>query len=298
MTYTDAVQLFLTYLDHEKQYSAHTCGNYERDLRQFKTFLDLCSPRFADHVEAVTKAEIRDFLARLMVDNASRRTISRKLSTIRSFFKFLYRREYISELPSDGITAPKLNKQLPKFLTIEEIENLLNIPDTATLKGIRDKAIIEMLYSTGMRISELVELTHKQIQWREGYVRVIGKGKKERLVMLGAPALDALNAYVKHPEYKGRGQNAPVFKNRFGDKLGPVSIQRMINKSSKAAGISRKVTPHVLRHSFATHMLDAGADLRSVQKMLGHVSLSTTQIYTHTTPERLKRVYDKTHPRK
>lgn len=298
MTYADAVQLFLTYLDHEKQYSAHTCRNYKRDLRQFESFLDLCSPRFADHVETVTKAEIRDFLARLMADDASRRTISRKLSTIRSFFKFLYRREYILELPSDGITAPKLNKQLPKFLTVEEIENLLNIPDTTKIKGIRDKAIIEMLYSTGMRISELVELTHKQIQWREGYVRVIGKGKKERLVMLGAPALDALNTYVNHPEYQGRGQNDPVFKNRFGDRLGPVSIQRMINKSSKAAGISRKVTPHVLRHSFATHMLDAGADLRSVQKMLGHVSLSTTQIYTHTTPERLKRVYDKAHPRK
>jgi integrase/recombinase XerC len=166
------------------------------------------------------------------------------------------------------------------------------------VKGIRDKAIIEVFYSTGMRVSELVNLTHGQIQWREGYVRVIGKGKKERLVMLGGPALDAVEAYVKHPEYHGRGQSDPVFKNRFGDRLGPVSIQRMINKSSKAAGIARKVTPHVLRHSFATHMLDAGADLRSVQKMLGHVSLSTTQIYTHTTPERLKRVYDKAHPRK
>jgi len=298
MTFTEAHNLFLQYLAQEKQYSPHTISNYKRDLQQFSAFLTLCSPRFKERVADITKAEIRDFLAQFVEKGAARRTINRKLSTIRSFFKFLYRKEIINELPAANIIAPKLSRQLPKFLTITEIEKILDTHDLTTLKGKRDKAIIEVLYSTGTRVSELASLTHSQIHWRESYVRVLGKGNKERLVMLGTPAVQALKSYVDDPDYHGRGDKDPVFKNRFGKRLGVLSVQRMIAHAAKAAGILKTVTPHVLRHSFATHLLDAGADLRSVQKMLGHASLSTTQIYTHTTPERLKRVYDKAHPRK
>ncbi len=298
MTFAKATELFLRYLEHEKQYSAHTCINYKRDLEQFKTFLDAPDAPFLSRVEAITLADIRDFLSQLVIAGAARRSIARKLSAIRSFFKYLYRKGTLDKLPTDGLTAPKLNKLLPKFLTIKEIERLLQAVDTTTLKGKRDRAIMEVLYSTGMRVSEVVGMTHGKIQWREGIVRVIGKGKKERIVMLGAPSVAALRAYINDTEYRGKDAKDAVFKSRFGQPLGAQSVLSIINAASKAAGIDTRVTPHVLRHSFATHMLDAGADLRCVQELLGHVSLSTTQIYTHVTPERLKRAYDKAHPRK
>jgi integrase/recombinase XerC len=232
-----------------------------------------------------------------MVDGRSRRTVARRLSALRSFFAYLYRQGTIDESPAQAITAPKLEKSLPKFLTLDEISRLLDVPDTDTLLGKRNRAILEVLYSTGIRVSELAALTHGQIEWRQGVVRVIGKGNKERIVMLGGPAQAALKAYVRDPGYHGRDSKDHIFRSRFGEPLKAKGIQEMVDRSARAAGLQQRVTPHVLRHSFATHMLDAGADLRSVQEMLGHVSLSTTQIYTHITPERLKKAYDKAHPR-
>ena len=298
MTFTAAKKKFLNYLIHEKQYSGHTYTNYERDLNQFSDFLELINNIFLADLKNIAESEVRDFLAQVLISGAARRSVARKLSSIRSFFKYLYRQGIIERTPTDGLTAPKLNKPLPKFLTIKEVERLLKIPDTSTPKGLRDCAIIEVLYSTGMRISELVNLTHSQIHWNEEVIRVIGKGNKERMVLIGRIAKNALQKYIDNPTYIGKNQDSPVFKNKFGNKLGALSIQRMINSSAKLAGIPSNVTPHVLRHSFATHMLDAGADLRCVQELLGHVSLSTTQIYTHITPERLKKAYEKAHPRK
>ncbi len=298
MTFSVAQKKFLNYLLHEKQYSGHTYTNYERDLNQFSEFLELINNIFLADLKNIAESEVRDFLSQILISGAARRSVARKLSSIRSFFKYLYRQGIINRTPTDGLTAPKLNKPLPKFLTIKEVERLLEIPDTSTPKGKRDCAIIEVLYSTGMRISELVNLTHSQINWNEEVIRVIGKGNKERMVLIGGIAKNALQKYIDNPTYVGKDQDSPVFKNKFGNKLGALSIQRMINSSAKLAGIPSNVTPHVLRHSFATHMLDAGADLRCVQELLGHVSLSTTQIYTHITPERLKKAYEKAHPRK
>jgi len=298
VTLADATELYLRYIAQEKQYSPHTQSNYRRDLGQFRQFLEPAGSGSARPVESITKLEIRDFLSKLMVDHKARRTVARKMSALRSFFKHLFRRGILAELPTTGLSAPKLNRQLPKFVTIEDISRLITTFDLAALNGKRDRAIIEVLYSTGMRVSELAQLTHQQIQWRDGVVRVIGKGRKERLCLLGRPALEALDAYIRDRTYHGRGPKDPVFRNRFGARLGVVSIERMVLKASKAAGLGERVTPHVLRHSFATHLLDAGADLRSVQELLGHASLSTTQIYTHITPERLKRAYEKAHPRK
>ena len=298
MTYSDATALFLRHIEHERQYSPHTTDNYRRDLVQFAAFLAETNPSAMGNVEQIAKTDVRDYLSHLMTADAARRTVARKLSTLRSFFKHLYRQGVLAEAPTTGISAPKLNKQLPKFITVDDVARLLGTFDVTSLNGKRDRAIIETLYSTGMRVSELAQMRHGRVQWREGVVRVIGKGKKERLALLGRPALAALDAYMTDRQYRGRGQDDPVFKNRFGNRLGVVSIERMVLKASKAAGMGERVTPHVLRHSFATHLLDAGADLRSVQELLGHVSLSTTQIYTHITPERLKRAYDKAHPRK
>jgi len=260
MTFIAAQKKFLYYLLHEKQYSGHTYTNYERDLKQFGEYLEVVNKVFTAEVKNIAASEIREFLSQVLISGAARRSVARKLSSIRSFFKYLYRQGIIARSPTDGLTAPKLNKPLPKFLTIKEVEQLLEIPDTTTTNGKRDCAIIEVLYSTGMRVSELVELKHSQIHWREELVRVIGKGKKERMVLLGKPAIKALRCYIDNPEYSGKEPNFPVFKNRFGNKLGALSIQRMINMSAKLAGIPTSVTPHVLRHSFATHMLDAGAD--------------------------------------
>ena len=298
MTFSAAKKKFLNYLLHEKQYSGHTYTNYERDLNQFRDFLELINNIFLADLKNIAESEVRDFLAQVLISGAARRSVARKLSSIRSFFKYLYRQGIIDRTPTDGLTAPKLNKPLPKFLTIKEVERLLEIPDTSTPNGKRDCAIIEVLYSTGMRISELVNLKHSQIHWNEEVIRVMGKGNKERMVLIGGIAKNALQKYIDNPTYIGKNQDSPVFRNKFGNKLGALSIQRMINNSAKLAGIPSNVTPHVLRHSFATHMLDAGADLRCVQELLGHVSLSTTQIYTHITPERLKKAYEKAHPRK
>ena len=298
MTFADATAHYLRYIEFEKNYSRHTRDNYGRDLRQFGGFLARRGERYQRRVSAASPLEIRDFVAMLITDGAARRSATRKLSTLRSYYRYLYRQGIIEELPTAGISAPKLARTLPAFISPTDVERLIATLDAGTFNGTRDRAIIELLYSTGMRISEAVSLTHQQIHWKEEVVRVIGKGRKERLAMLGRPALAALRAYLAHPEYRDSAAGAPVFKNRFGTRLGPVSIQRMIVRAARAAGLAQHVTPHTLRHSFATHLLDAGADLRSVQELLGHASLSTTQIYTHITPERLKRVYDKAHPRK
>jgi integrase/recombinase XerC len=298
MNFDDALNKFLRYLKLEKQYSVHTSVNYKRDIDQFKEFLNEQYDYLLNNVEKVSPAIIREYLSTMIISGISRRSVARKLSALRSFFKYLFRQGDIQKTPTDNINAPKLNKPLPKFLTIKEIDQLVNAIDQKTFIGKRIYALIEVLYSTGMRVSEVVNLKHDQIQWREGIVRVIGKGNKERLVMLGSAALSMLKNYIGDVDYDRKSSVEYIFRNKFGKKLNVKTVQTDINTLAKIAGINRDVTPHILRHSFATHMLDAGADLRSVQELLGHASLSTTQIYTHITPDRLKKAYDKAHPRK
>ena len=298
MKFDSALNKFLRYLKTEKQYSEHTSANYRRDINQFKKFLKKEYEYLLNDVEKISPAVIREYLSTLIIEGLSRRSVARKLSALRSFFKHLFRRGEIQKVPTENINAPKLNKPLPKFLTIKEIDKLVSAIDTENIIGKRIYAIIEVLYSTGMRVSEVVNLKHEQIQWREGIVRVIGKGKKERLVMLGDVALAKLKEYISDSEYDRGSSVEFIFRNKFGKKLNVKTVQTDISRLAKFAGINREVTPHILRHSFATHMLDAGADLRSVQELLGHASLSTTQIYTHITPDRLKKAYNKAHPRK
>ncbi len=298
MNFDDALNKFLRYLKLEKQYSVHTSAGYKRDINQFKIFLEDEYDYLLKDVEKISPATIREYLSTMIVSGISRRSVARKLSALRSFFKYLFRQGDIQKTPTDNINAPKLNKPLPKFLTIKEIDRLVNAIDRETFIGKRIYALIEVLYSTGMRVSEVVSLKHNQIQWREGIVRVIGKGNKERLVMLGSAALSMLKNYIGDAGYDRRSSVEYIFRNKFGKQLNVKTVQTDISTLAKIAGINRDVTPHILRHSFATHMLDAGADLRSVQELLGHASLSTTQIYTHVTPDRLKKAYEKAHPRK
>jgi tyrosine recombinase XerC len=235
-------------------------------------------------------------MAEMRQRNYSKRTVARKLASLRSFFRFLRREGYIKSDPAADISSPKLDKKLPKFLDVGKINTLIEKPDTSNLGGMRDRAILETLYSTGIRVSELVGLDMSDIDQIGGVVKVLGKGSKERIVPIGEKALDAIRKYNDKKDRRSRSRDAAFLNNR-GGRLTDRSVRRMIDKYIKACAIEEKISPHSLRHSFATHLLDRGADLRSVQELLGHMNLSTTQIYTHVTTERLKSVYDKAHPR-
>ncbi|MBR5624064.1 tyrosine recombinase XerC [bacterium] len=288
---------FLEYLKSERRYSPRTILSYGRDLEAFFNFLKECGSLPA--LDQVTREMLRAFLADSVAEkDHDPRTVARQASALRSFFSFHFRRRNISSSPADSLVTPKRGKPLPTVLTLKEVEAILDVPDLTTLEGLRDRAIMELFYSTGLRVSELVNLKHNMLDMDENVARVVGKGNKTRYVMLGDIAKKTLLAYFAHPEYGGSGSGEPCFPGMKGKPLTVRTIQRMINDRAASAGIDKHVTPHVFRHSFATHLLDNGADLRSVQMMLGHASIGTTQIYTHVTIERLKAVYDKTHPRK
>lgn len=286
------VASFLNFLAAEKNASPHTVKNYRIDLREFSLFLKEKDCR------EVTYLDIRSFLAYLKGRTYSRSSISRKLACLRSFFKYLARENLLETNPAAGIQTPKREKRLPQFLNPEEVIRLLEAPAKNTWEEKRDKAILETLYSSGLRVSELVGLNQEDVDVFGGLVRVRGKGKKERIVPLGQMALKALQSYVEHkPSRDHRNAlKAPLYLNRSGGRLSDRSIRRMILKYTRRIALNKEVSPHTLRHSFATHMLDRGADLRSVQELLGHENLSTTQIYTHVTTKRLKEAYDAAHP--
>lgn len=278
---------FLKYLETEKNHSEHTILNYRLDLEVFFLFLG------NDDVKAVDYPILRRFLAELKAKSLKARSIARKLSTLRSFFRYLQREGFVSKNPAALVQTPKLDKVLPHFLTEADAVTLLESPDTDGLSDLRDKAIIETLYSTGMRVSEIVGLNQRDVDLIGNIIKARGKGKKERMVPVGEKACDAIEMYLKTRPSKVDA----VFLNKNGGRLSARSVRNIINKHIKHAAMPQKVHPHMLRHSFATHMLDRGADLRSVQELLGHVNLSTTQIYTHLTTEKLKSVYNKAHPR-
>ena len=278
---------FLSHLEIEKNYSTHTLINYQIDLKEFFIFLGTTT------IEKVDYSILRRFLAQLRGRNLKSRSVARKLSSLRSFFKYLQREKIVSSNPAAILVTPKLDKPLPHFLSEQEALKMVEAPNDDKISQLRNKAIFETLYSTGIRVSELVGLDLEDVDFISNIIRVMGKGKKERLVPIGNNALEAIQHYVD----KRIQKSTILFLNKNGTRLNARSVSNIINKCVLQQAIAQHVTPHMFRHSFATHLLNRGADLRSVQELLGHVNLSATQIYTHLTTEKLKKVYDQSHPR-
>ncbi|MBU4484414.1 tyrosine recombinase XerC [bacterium] len=293
---------YSTHLRDEKLASVHTHKNYMADLKQFVAYLtknhNKISQGDAEALEKIDHMIIRGYMGELF-KRSSPTSVARKLASLRSFFQYFVKKGSITNNPAKQIASPKIPKRIPKFLSIDETKILLDTPDTTTTLGKRDKAIIEVLYASGLRVSELVALDTQHIDLDNGMIRVQGKGKKERIVPVGKKAVESLRVFL-NDRGKLLSQAQPthaVFVNRSGGRLTPRSVERMLNKYIKQCGIQKKVTPHVLRHTFATHLLNSGADLRGIQELLGHASLSTTQKYTHISVDKLMEVYDKSHPK-
>ena len=286
----EPAERFLRYLNAERNASPYTCSNYRLDLVQFFAFLG------HRRIEAVTPLEIRRFVAHLSTAQRSRRTIARKLSCLRSFFRFLCREGTLEHNPAAAVPTPRLERRLPSFLDEGQMTRLLATPPTKKWQGLRDRALLETLYSTGIRVSELVGMHVEDLDEISGTIMVRGKGKKERLCPIGKTALRAIHVYLARRPKTLRAPYA-LFVSQKGTRLTVRQMDRLLAGYVRAAGLPASISPHSLRHSFATHLLDRGADLRSVQELLGHASLSTTQLYTHITPQRLKKVYDQAHPR-
>jgi len=297
-----ALQDFLRYLRVEKNYSGHTLRNYQSDLRQFIDFLGERSERqgSTDRMDPkqVSHLDVRAYLASLYRRNA-KSSVARKLSAIRSFYTYLLRQGEIKQNPADLVSSPKMGKAIPDFLQVDETFQLMHGPDGDSVLGSRDRAILEVLYSCGLRVSELTALNLESVELELGIIRVIGKGNRERIVPVGSKAGEALSDYMqRRGEMLGMVmEHGALFLNNRGGRLSSRSVARLLKKHLQRCNIGRPLSPHGLRHSFATHLLDAGADLRAVQEMLGHVSLSTTQRYTHLSIDKLMSEYDKAHPR-
>ncbi len=327
---------FLNYLKFERHFSPHTAKCYAADLAQFSAFLKgdtasaagrqnfttpngsrtksvngespqagsaiavLAEPTVQQKLRDADTEQIKSFLAFLGTQSYSKSTVARKLATLRSFYKFCLRRGYVKVHPLATIRTPKQDKRLPKFLELEQITKLLSAPDDNTLLGSRDRAMLELLFSTGVRVSELVDLNLADVDFEGQAIRVRGKGKKQRTSPVGTAALAAIQKYMqlrRSDTRSGSFDQSALFVNKHGQRLSTRSVRRKLDKYLSEAGLDPSISPHTLRHSFATHMLNNGADLRSVQELLGHQSISTTQIYTHLSAPRLKAAYDQAHPR-
>jgi integrase/recombinase XerC len=287
---------YVNYLEAERNVSPYTVRNYTTDLLDFFRFL---KTKGIGSLKDVDKPVLRDFLSHLMEQGLVKASIARKLSAIRSFYRYLLREGMVPTSPVATTSSPKLDRRLPSFLTIEEVERLLEAPDLSKPDGLRDRALLELLYASGLRVSELVSLNLEQVNLNTNEIRVLGKGAKERVVLIGIPAAEALSAYLSQgrPELLGKKLSDALFLNRYGERLVERRVQRILEKYANIAGIDKRVHPHLLRHTFATHLLDGGADLRVVQELLGHADLSSTQIYTHVTKSQAKKVYLSAHPR-
>jgi len=299
MRIEDAIRAFGTHMEVERNLSYHTRRSYLSDLGQFGKFL---VENGMDRPGDVDQVVIRTFLASLYRGKTKKVTISRKVASLRAFFTFLLREGVIRYNPAQMVQAPKIDKYLPSFLSIDEVFSLLKVRFEPGVSGLRDRAIIEFLYSAGVRVSELTGLNVADVDFSSGLAKVRGKGRKERVVPVGGPALSALKTYVDSRTVAEGSKTdaygeAPLFLNRTGSRLTPRSVRRIIDKYITLGGVGKKISPHALRHTFATHLMDAGADLRVIQELLGHESLSTTQKYTSVSVRRLMEVYDKSHPR-
>ena len=303
MLLADQIEKFIHSLATEKGYSEHTVRNYRIDLSQF---LDFVREKQALEAEEALLAGIdfrliREYFGRLF-GRYTRTTIARKLSALRSFFAFLEKRGISQGNPAADVSTPKQEKTLPTYLPVDDMFRLLERPDRGKPLGLRDLAMLEVLYSCGIRVSELSGLNLSSVDFDQRLVRVVGKGNKERIVPIGREALKALQAYLDgsvsvRKKAGSDSWNSPLFLNYRGGRLSPRSISKIVKKYGREGGLMQDITPHSLRHTFATHLLDGGADLRSVQELLGHVSLSTTQKYTHVSLDKLMEIYDKAHPR-
>lgn len=291
---------FLTYLEVGKNYSAKTIAAYKNDIDQFIDFLEHHNRGLVD-IDYLT---LRHYLAALNSDGYRRTTISRKLSAIRTFLRYLHREKILNSSTFCVVSTPRQGKRLPHFLYFDEMLTLLSMPLGDNPLGVRDRAMLELLYATGIRVGELVALNMESINFEDRLLLVFGKGSKERIVPFGTFAAKSLQEYVTiaRPELLALRKDADqrfkaLFLNRFGGRLSDRSVRRILDGYVEKAGLTQKISPHAIRHSFATHLINAGADLRSVQELLGHVNVSSTQIYTHISKERLKKIYDQAHPR-
>lgn len=289
------IRAFLNVLRVEKGLSDNTIQAYRRDILKFAAFIN--ERKLA--IGAISRGDVVDFLASLYHKGLDSRSVARHLVTIRHFFRFALMEGNIEEDPAATIESPKFRQSLPEFLSVEEVDRLLQQPDISTVLGLRDRAMIELLYSCGLRVSELCGLRVSDIQVDEGCLRCIGKGNKERLVPVGRQALEVVRKYVRgsRPKLLGEGSSPYLFLNQKGRPVDRILFWKTLAEHGRKARLRKALKPHMLRHSFATHLLDRGADLRSVQMMLGHSDISTTQIYTHVVEERLKQVYKAHHPR-
>lgn len=291
-----ATSLFLTHVTVEKGLSSNTVAAYQRDLAKFNAF----AQKRKLTLEVVNRDDLVDFLAGLYREKLESRTVARHLVTLRNFFRFAQIQELIPVDPSLNLESPKIRRTLPGYLRLEEVERLLEQPDAKTAFGLRDRAMLEVLYSTGLRVSELTGLRVTDLDAKVGCIRCIGKGDKERIVPAGRKALGMVEKYLRdaRPKLLGKGvASQALFVNSRGAALSRVGVWKILSAYGRRAGLRVALTPHMLRHSFATHLLERGADLRSVQLMLGHADISTTQIYTHVVEERLKQIYKAHHPR-
>lgn len=286
---------FLSYIRVEKGLAANTVDSYRRDLVEFFTFLR----RERRQLGMIRREDIRSYLETLYRRGLNARSVARHLVSVRNLFRFLLKEGKIRSDPTAEIDAPHIGRSLPKYLTPDEVDTLLQQPDPTSPAGLRDKGLLELLYATGMRVSELVHLRWEDLEINLGVVRCRGKGSKERLIPVGKSALRAVEAYVERGRQPlAKSSKAPfLFLNQRGGQLSRVGFWKLLRGYGRAAGIATPLSPHMLRHSFATHLLERGADLRSIQLMLGHSDISTTQIYTHVLKERLKQVYHDHHPR-
>jgi len=284
----DYIDKFIRYLDLEKGASSHTLRAYRKDLREFSESVK-CEPNNIDIID------LRGFIAGQIQKGLNKTTVSRRLSSIRSFFKFLYREGYMKTNPAKLVSNPKVPKLLPRFLSVDDVFSLVEKPEGIGFLPARNRAVLELLYSSGLRVSELSGINTDDIHIKECLIKIKGKGKKERIVSIGSKAIDAMKSYIIERMLLKSKERA-LFLNRMGKRLTERGVRRIVVKYARAIGIHGRIGPHTLRHSFASHLLQGGADLRVIQELLGHASLSTTQKYTHLDITHLMDVYDKAHP--
>lgn len=292
----ELVDAFLNYLSVERGLSRNTIISYQEDINAYIDFLK------AEHIDSFSltkKNDITDFMLSQKDKGLASNSVARRLAAIKAFYRFLVRERMLKADPSNLIDSPKLWKKIPQTLSVNEVDALLSQPNIRNRQGIRDKAILETLYATGMRVSEAVNLKTDNVNLDVGFLRCIGKGNKERIIPLGAKAMSSIRRYLKvsRPQQLKNKEIDFLFLNRFGKKISRQSLWKLIKRYAREARIKKPIRPHILRHSFATHLLERGADLRSVQEMLGHANISTTQIYTHISKERLKAIHRMFHPR-
>ena len=287
---------FKRYLEVERHASQYTLRNYMHDL---KHFLDYAVKENVATLEDVDIQLLRGYIGSLLEDGYEKSSIARKLSALRSFYGYLTQINIIAKNPLLTISSPKLPKKLPAFLSSDEVTKLITAPDGSTPLGMRDKAMLELLYASGLRVSEIAGLDIMNVNLEQREIRVMGKGSKERITLMGKPAVSAIDRYLREgrPKLAGKRATNALFLNRYGSRLSRRSIEQALSRYGTEAGLNKRVFPHMMRHSFATHLLDGGADLRVVQELLGHANLATTQIYTHVTQTQARKVYMASHPR-